>query len=124
MSLLTKDLLRFNRGRKAIDCRFLYFPAKFIERIALVVESLNNAHCAAVNRRTEEPRYCRISLVLNGQRQWRKSCFAIAFETRIKIFKSQQLLLSADSETQRPMPQFIPGVNVAKFTQPQRTGVR
>src|ERR1044072_369300 len=123
MRLLIEHSLRLDGGSETIDGRLVDPPAEVVKRVPILVETLHDAHRAAVDRGTEESGHRRIPLVFKRQGQRRKPPFAIPLETRIKIFKSDALLQRTNSETHRALAQLAHEIDVADFKQPQRTGI-
>ena len=57
--------LRLDRRSETIDRRLVYLVTEDIDRVSLFVETLNDAHRSAIDRRTEETRDRRVALILD-----------------------------------------------------------
>src|SRR5262249_32661450 len=115
--------LRFECGREAIDRRFVYSVAEDVDRVTVFVESLHDAHRAAIDRRAEKTSHGRVAHVFDGRSERREISLVVTSESRIEILEPDELLQTARAQTHRAVPQPVHQVYVADFKQAQRAGV-
>src|SRR6185295_7441078 len=89
--LLTEHSLSFGSKREPIYRRLSDRITEYINRVSVLIQTLDNAHRSAIDCRAEESRDRRIPRIFNRQAKRRELTLAIASKTRIEILETQAL---------------------------------